>query len=81
MEFTSCPTLEGGGPFLRALALTPFAKTGGVPSKVESLCGSSVARGIASRVGSGKVSHAQVQHLWGQDFKVGAPPSGGSHGC
>lgn len=39
-----------------------------VPSSVESLCGSSDATCIASRVGCGELKHLQVKHMCAQDI-------------
>lgn len=56
---------------LRALA------SWSMPSGVESLSGSSVGRGIASRAGSGNFKHSHVEQLWIQDVvKSGRAPSG-----
>lgn len=54
--------------FCEGLGVATLCSVWGMPGSVESLCDSSVARGIASRVGSGKLKHLQISPLWTQDL-------------
>ena len=40
----------------------------GVAVRVAGECDSSAARGVLSRIGSGKIRHLEVKHLWVQEW-------------
>lgn len=50
------------------LGIVTLCKELSIPGIAESLCDSSGARGIASRVGPGKLKHVQANQLWTQDL-------------
>merc|ERR1712243_40746 len=44
----------------------PLIRRGGI--KCPSCCDSSAARGVLTRVGSGRIRHLEVKHLWVQEL-------------
>lgn len=50
------------------IALASLLRERGLELMLGNICDSSAAKGIASRVGRGKIKHLQVKQLWSQDL-------------